>query len=164
MTDSKTLFKSNINTNMKNWRTVGDIVMGGKSSSQITLCQDGFVNFSGHVSLENNGGFSSLRYQFQKIIVSKKNKIAIKLKGDGKKYQFRIKDDSNNYYSYITHFTTSGAWENIEISLKNMYPYYRGRKINRPNFSENNIFSLSFIVANKKDETFELLIDKIELK
>jgi hypothetical protein len=41
--------------------------------------------------LENNGGFSMVRYPFDKMKVNKDDKIIIKLKGDGKKYELRIK-------------------------------------------------------------------------
>jgi hypothetical protein len=46
--------------------------------------------FEGSISLENNGGFSSVRYRFQKIQVKEYTSIVIKLQGDGKD-QFRIK-------------------------------------------------------------------------
>ena len=42
------------------WRAVNDGVMGGLSEGDLEL-RDGVLNFSGVLSLENNGGFSSLR-------------------------------------------------------------------------------------------------------
>jgi NADH dehydrogenase [ubiquinone] 1 alpha subcomplex assembly factor 1 len=95
--------------------------------------------------------------------ISKDDKIVIKLKGDGKKYELRIKDNSSNYYSYISSFTTSGDWQEIEIPLKDMYPSFRGRKLDSPNFSKNYIEDIAFLIGNKKPEKFKLLIDKIEI-
>ena len=43
------------------WYIVNDGVMGGISESEITLNDDGTATFRGDVSLENNGGFASVR-------------------------------------------------------------------------------------------------------
>jgi hypothetical protein len=45
-----------------------------------------------------------------------------------------------------------------------MYPSWRGRRLNQPNFSEDFINEITFLIGNKKNENFKLLIDKIELK
>ena len=158
------IFNFNKNSNIYSWRVVDDNVMGGKSSSNITLSEDGYGVFSGTVSLENNGGFSSVRHIFNALEVTNQNKIYLKIKGDGKDYQLRIKDNSRNYYYYIKTFSTSGVWQEIEIPLKEMYPSFRGRKLNSPNFSQNSIEEIVFLIGNKKNETFQLIIDKIELK
>ena len=159
-----TIFDFKKNSNINNWNIVNDDVMGGRSSSNFTINDKGFGEFSGIVSLENNGGFSSLRHKFQPLKVNEGNKISIKIKGDGKNYQLRIKDKSGNYYSYISTFKTSGEWEKIRIPIKDMYPSFRGRKLNSPNFSHENIEEIVFLIGNKKNESFKLLIDTIELE
>lgn len=158
------IFDFNKQSNIENWFIVNDVVMGGQSSSTIQLNEDGHGVFEGAISLENNGGFSSVRYRFEKIFVKEHTKIVLKLKGDGKKYQFRIKSNSGDYYSYITPFSTSGTWQEIEIPLKEMYPSFRGRKLKQPNFSDTEISEITFLIGNKKNEEFKLLLDKIELK
>ena len=163
LTNRQVIFDFDKSADIQNWRIVDDAVMGGMSSSTFKLSPDGNGVFEGTVSLENNGGFSMVRYQFDKMKVSKDDKIVIKLKGDGKKYELRIKDNSSNYYSYISSFTTSGDWQEIEIPLKDMYPSFRGRKLGSPNFSKNYIEDIAFLIGNKKPEKFKLLIDKIEI-
>ncbi|MFT4735326.1 MAG: NADH dehydrogenase [ubiquinone] 1 alpha subcomplex assembly factor 1 [Arcticibacterium sp.] len=158
------IFDFNSASNIDVWRVVNDGVMGGKSKGNFKLNPDGHASFSGQVSLENNGGFSSVRYAFPRIDVSQKKQIIIRLKGDQKAYQFRIKDNSRNYYSYIFPFTTNGDWQNIHIPLNEFYPSFRGRKLDIPNFSETYVEEIVFLIGNKKAERFELLIDKIELK
>ncbi len=157
------IFDFNKNSDIRGWKIVDDIVMGGRSSGSFKLSPEGFGLFEGQISLENNGGFSSVRYQFKKVKVDKGSSIMIRLKGDGKNYQFRVKDNTSTYYSYITTFQTSGAWQEIEIPLKNLYPSYRGRKLDLPNFSHDYIEEIVFLIGNKKPENFRLLIDKIEL-
>jgi NADH dehydrogenase [ubiquinone] 1 alpha subcomplex assembly factor 1 len=157
------IFDFNKNSDIQNWNIVDDVVMGGKSVGNFSLSDAGFGLFQGELSLENNGGFSSVCYQFKTLKVNKYSSIIIKLKGDGKDYQFRIKDKLSNYYSYIQPFKTSGEWQDIEISLKDMYPSFRGKQLDLPNFSNDYIEQVVFLIGNKKPEKFELLIDKIEL-
>jgi hypothetical protein len=80
----------------------------------------------------------------KKIQVKEYTSIVIKLQGDGKEYQFRIKSNSGDYYSYIAPFSTSGEWQEIVIPLKDMYPSFRGRKLNQPNFSKDSIEEITF--------------------
>jgi len=158
------VFDFNAASNIDEWRVVNDGVMGGRSKGTFDINAEGHALFSGQISLENNGGFSSVRYGFPKIDVSEKSEIIILLKGDKKAYQFRIKDNSRNYYSYIFPFSTNGDWQNIHIPLNEFYPSFRGRKLDLPKFSEASIEEIVFLIGNKKAERFELLIDKIELK
>ncbi|WP_246474318.1 CIA30 family protein [Arenibacter arenosicollis] len=160
---SKIIFDFNKDSNIKEWRIVNDGVMGGLSVGSFSLSPNGHGLFEGEISLENNGGFSSVRYRFDKLQVTKDSYIIILLKGDGKDYQFRVKDNSSNYYSYITTFPTTGEWEEIKISLKDMYPSFRGRKLDQPNFSKDYIEEIVFLIGNKRTENFKLLIDRIDL-
>lgn len=160
---AKMIFDFNINSDIQNWNVVDDTVMGGRSSSQFNLNSEGFGVFKGVVSLENNGGFSSVRYRLKKTEVKKYTKIKLRLKGDGKNYQFRIKNNSRDYHSYIATFSTTNDWQNIEIVLKDMYPSFRGRRLNIPNFSHDFIEQIVFLIGNKKNEEFKLMIDTIEL-
>lgn len=162
--NTQLLFDFDKNSSTKGWQVVDDGVMGGKSAGRFELSSEGYGLFEGRVSLENNGGFSSVHHEFRRVEVEKSSKAIIWLKGDGKEYQFRVKDDSNREFSYITTFKTSGAWEEIEVPLSTMYPSYRGRKLDRPNFDHSHIEELVFLIGNGKAEDFKLLIDKIELK
>ena len=158
------IFDFNKKSNIEDWVIVVDGVMGGRSKGTFKLSKDGFGVFEGKISLENNGGFSSLRYKFPKIETKEYSKVVLKLKGDSKQYQFRVKTNSGDYYSYITTFSTSGKWQEIEIPLKDMYPGYRGRKLDQPNFSGDYIEEIMFLIGNKKEENFKLLLDNLELK
>ncbi len=161
---STTVFDFNPLVNPQKWIVVDDGVMGGKSAGTFGLSPEGHGLFKGSVSLENYGGFSSVRYRFPRMDLGSSTKVWIRLKGDQKKYQFRVKSSSADQFSFVTTFSTSGEWELIEIPLAEMVPTFRGRSLNRPNFSEAFIEEVAFLIANKKEERFELLIDYIELK
>ncbi len=162
--NTQIIFDFNKNADIQDWRIVDDIVMGGRSLGRFALSPEGFGLFEGHISLDNNGGFSSVRYQFNKINVDANSHMRVKLKGDGKDYQVRIKDKTNHYYSFIMPFATFGKWQDLDIPLKEMYPTFRGRKLDMSNFSSDGIEEIAFLIGNKKQEDFKLLIDKIELK
>jgi len=157
------IFDFKQNARLQNWETLDDVVMGGRSQGNISLSAEGYGKFSGQVSLENNGGFSSVRYNPSDLMVNPQDQITIRLKGDGKRYQFRVKHDKQAYASYITYFDTTGDWEEISISLNDLYPTFRGKNLDQPNFNHYAIQQLGFLIANKKAQHFELLIDKIEL-
>ncbi|MGZ2370293.1 CIA30 family protein [Ancylomarina sp. YFZ004] len=164
MVDHFILFDFNKGSEIDNWKVVNDEVMGGRSEAQFGLNSEGHGVFSGQVSLENNGGFSSLRYRFESLDVIKYKKVVLKLKGDGKAYQFRLKSDLTNAHSYVKYFQTSGEWESIEIDFKDMHPQFRGRVLDMPNYSGKMMTEVAFLIANKKAEAFRLEIDKISLK
>ena len=159
-----TIFDFNKTSDIQEWRIVNDVVMGGKSSASFQLTPEGHALYTGNVSLKNNGGFSSVRSQLEKKSTKEYTKVILKLKGDGKPYQFRIKSNSSDYHSYVATFSTSGEWQEIEISLKDMYPSFRGRKLEQPNFPQGYIEEIAFLIGNKKEEKFKLLLDKIELQ
>ena len=150
-------------SNIANWIIVNDNVMGGLSTCEIRIDEKGNGVFEGSISTANNGGFSSIRLNLNKFDVSTNSYFKIKLKGDNKKYQFRIKKNISDNYSYVKSFQTSSEWETITIYLKDMYPAFRGRKLNMKNFSYDYFQQITFLVGNKKNERFKLLIDSIEL-
>jgi len=159
-----TIFKFDSAADISNWKVVDDGVMGGRSSGKFYLNDDGKGVFEGHVSLENNGGFSSVRYDFKEISTKDFSKVIIKVKGDGKNYQFRVKHKNSDYYSYIATFQSSQEWETIELSLSEMYPMFRGRKLDIPNYDKESIEEIAFLIGNKKAEDFKLEIASIILK
>lgn len=162
--NDRVIFDFQPDVDLSDWRVIDDIVMGGRSAGSFELNSEGHGLYKGYVSLENNGGFSSISYRFPKKTVKNFTKVKLVLKGDGKKYQFRIKENASDYYSYIAVFETDGTWQEISIPLNDMYPTFRGRNLDMPNFSNDSIEQIAFLISNKKAESFQLLIDRIELE
>ena len=157
------LFDFNANSDLSQWYIVDDVVMGGRSDGDFGLDKDGNGVFYGEVSLENNGGFSSVQHRFKTREIKEFTHVKLSLRGDGKSYQFRTKTNLGEPQSYIYKFQTSGEWETIEIPLGEMYPSFRGRKLDMPNYPAEQLSQLSFLISNKKAESFRLEIDKIEI-
>lgn len=151
-------------SNLKAWQIVDDVVMGGMSNGNFTINEEGNGFFYGNISLKNNGGFSSVRCAINTIEILRFSKIVITLKGDGKIYQLRVKDNLQNYYSYVKKIQTSGDWQSVEIPFSEMYPVFRGRKLNKANLSSNTLAQISFLFGNKKEESFQLELKNIYFK
>ena len=163
MQESKVLIKFSDNINRNAWQVVDDVVMGGRSEGNFRVNSNGWGEFFGTVSLENNGGFSSVRIGMNSINVEAFKGVELRVKGDQKNYQFRIKDQRRNRYSYIYKFETNGDWETIFIPFKDMIPSFRGYQLDIPNYAGDSIEEITFLIGNKKAEKFSLLIDTISL-
>jgi len=85
------LFNFNNQSDISNWNIVDDVVMGGRSNGTFSLSNEGKGVFKGKVSLENNGGFSMVQYNFDTKKVIGTTKVCIRLKGDGKSYSSELK-------------------------------------------------------------------------
>ena len=59
--DAKMIFDFGIPGELDAWYVLNDTVMGGRSQSRIVAAAEGTVAFAGVVSLENYGGFASVR-------------------------------------------------------------------------------------------------------
>lgn len=162
MTDN-IIFNFNNKSNISQWKVVDDVVMGGRSDGSFTLNEAGNGIFSGDVSTENNGGFSSVRYNFSKSDLSNYTKFIIKLKGDKKSYQFRVKSKTSDYYSYTYTFATNGSWQTIEIPFDEMNPAFRGRQLQMKAYPAEIMEEIAFLIGNKKNESFQLEINSIVL-
>lgn len=161
---SSTIFEFNNTKSSSKWSVVDDRVMGGLSQGRLSINEAGNGLFQGDVTTENNGGFSSVRYAFNPKDVSKFTHVILKLKGDGKSYQFRIKENTSQRYSYIATFKTSGEWEVIKIPFNVFFPSFRGYQLDKPNFSGDVMEEIAFLIGNKTKESFALEIEKISLE
>ncbi|NVK52683.1 MAG: CIA30 family protein [Flavobacteriaceae bacterium] len=150
--------------NKQRWYTTNDDVMGGISNSSLIIDDKGKAIFSGEVSIENNGGFAMTRLPVDIKLTSNNSKVILKIKGDGKKYQLRIKSKRFQKHWYIYAFQTSNDVQELEIPLKGFYPSFRGYQLNLENFSSNCIKEIAILIGNKKNEKFNLQIEKISIR
>src|SRR5690606_7818880 len=155
------LFNSKNNSNLSQWQVLNDVVMGGLTKANLFINKYRFVEFSGNVSLEDNGGFASVKYHINPIEMMEFTKLYVKVKGDGKRYQLRLKANETDRHSYMTYFETKKNWEEHEFVLANFYPTYRGRHLELPNFSGEKLEELGFMIANKTSQNYKSEIKQI---
>lgn len=164
MSEVKSIYKFDKNFNHKEWQIVNDGVMGGLSMGLIQLNLEGNGVFSGHVSLENNGGFCLVRHDLERIPVDAFSKFIITIKGDGKKYAFRCKSGEHQRHTYSFDFKSSKEWQTIEIPFAEMEAVFRGEELKLPNYHGDYLAQIAFIIKNGVEEDFTLEIDSIALK
>ncbi len=157
------IFHFSKNANLSKWYSVDDVVMGGKSAGYLSITEDGFGCFSGKISKENNGGFSSIHFQ-EHFNCSPDNNIILRAKGDGKKYQLRIKHKAEDRQGYIFNFQTSEEWEQYRIPLAEMKPYFRGNQLPMENFNATEFAEVSIFLLSEEAVSFNLLIDSLDLE
>ncbi|MBT3737827.1 MAG: CIA30 family protein [Candidatus Marinimicrobia bacterium] len=148
--------------NLLNWKIVNDSVMGGRSDATLKLKNNLYGVFNGYLSLQNNGGFSSIRAYYPPDLINVKS-ITIRIKGDGRQYSFRVRGNTSNWASYTHTFNTvKNKWIEKELMIKDFYPLYRGYYLNdMPLLSEMVIKEIGFMLSDKQTGPFELEIDWI---
>jgi len=144
------------------WSIEDDRVMGGVSRGKAAITDEGHLRFWGNVSLDNNGGFSSVQSNYNTTYeVGDYGNFRLRVKGDGKNYTFRVKRARYERHSYAYTFPTSGAWETITIPFGELTATFRGYKPNLPAYAGEPINQLRILIGNKKPQNFELLVDEI---
>lgn len=146
------------------WQIVNDGVMGGISKSQMTVNAESYGQFSGTVSLENNGGFASCRATVEKIDMSGTRGVRLRVRGDGQRYDFRVRlSGPYSRVSYRAGFTANdGDWHTVELPWSAFEPTFRGRTLNDvPPITPDDIREVGFLIADKQAGPFQLEIDKI---
>lgn len=146
------------------WTSVNDDVMGGRSEGTFRVTGQGNLEFYGNLSLENRGGFASVRSKPAKIDASDFNALDIRLRGDGRPYYCYLRaSDDRSSYSYKAKFDTeAGSWQEIRLPLKQFQATWRGRTLpDAPALDAKNIRSVGFLIADKKAGPFKLEVDWI---
>ena len=151
--------------NMADWLIVNDGVMGGLSKSRFILSDSNTAIFSGNVTLENNGGFASTRTKTMQFQLDGFEGILIRVKGDGKKYQFRIRtNDRFDGVSYGYQFETNiNQWQTISIPFNKCVPVFRGRILRDVGpISPKDIQELGILISDNQTGEFRLEIQWIK--
>jgi monofunctional biosynthetic peptidoglycan transglycosylase len=121
--------------------------------------------FKGTVSLEINGGFASTLTISRSYKLGGYYGILLRVKGDGKKYQFRMRtDDRFDGVSYRYEFSTEfNTWMIIDIPFHKCVQVFRGRILEdvEPILPEE-IQQIGFLISNKQAGKFQLEIDWIK--
>jgi len=113
------------------WGAVDDVVMGGVSRSGIEVLDNGNAVFTGIVSTDNNGGFASVRTRnFEpSLALSGYEGIALRVRGDGQRYKFFIRDDNGwDSLAFASSFDTQkGQWTTVKIPFAQLTAVMRAK-------------------------------------
>ncbi len=146
------------------WVTEDDGVMGGRSRGGLQLVPGHHAVFRGQVSLENDGGFSSVQADFPPVEVSGFSVAKLRIRGDGRNYRFIVESDPRERVYYVHEFATGDQWETVTIPLRSMKPMRRGNLLKRPDYPGQTLSQVRLMIANGREESFRLEIAKIWLE
>ncbi|RMB56665.1 hypothetical protein EAX61_13755 [Dokdonia sinensis] len=150
--------------NCDDWFVVLDGVMGGLSEGKVEKTETSII-FRGSISLENNGGFASLRTPYQNYDLSEYKTVTVRYRSTGQDFGLTL----NKYRQfwrpqYKTNLPiTNGEWKTITCNLADFGTYRLGNTINEnPNTEDlSKIIRLGLISNTKAPTDFEIEVDKI---
>lgn len=132
------------------WGAVDDVVMGGVSASAIQL-DGGNAVFTGLVSTDNNGGFASVRTRnFEPPLdLSGKRSITLRLKGDGQRYKFFVRDDSSwDGIAFAYSFdTVKNQWIDVRIPFDKLVAVRRAKTVSGDRLDPSKVRAFQFMLS-----------------
>ena len=118
----------------KEWQTVNDGVMGGVSEGKFKITDTKTLEFFGTLSLENNGGFASVRTKAKKLGLEKGDTLVAKVRGDGREYSLNLYVPRPLIaFSYrATVQTKKDEWIEVKVPLDKFEATSFGRPVRTP--------------------------------
>lgn len=141
------------------WRAIDDRIMGGCSQSQPIRVAGTGMRFSGTVSLENNGGFASIRSASAHHDLGGFQGLKLRIQGDGKLYKISLRtDDYFDGVSYQADFATeANTWQEIELPFDQFAPTHHGIKLTTvAPLDPSQVQSFGLFIAGRQAGPFQL--------
>ena len=151
----------------KEWQNVNDGVMGGVSEGKFKITDKKSLEFYGTLSLENNGGFASVRTKAKKLGLEKGDKLIAKVRGDGREYTLNLYLDKPLVaFSYrATVQTKKDEWIEIKLPLDKFEATSFGRLVKDAGaVKPEEVNALGFMLGDKKAGVFKMEIESIRVE
>ena len=148
------------------WQSVNDNVMGGVSDGRFKITPDKTMEFSGRLSLENNGGFASVRTRPTELGLNADDTLVVRVKGDGREYVLNIyTKNRRTAFSYRAPLpTTKDEWTEVAVPLDEFIPTAFGRRVQGMGPVEpDQINGLGFMLSDKNPGPFKLEVDWLKI-
>ena len=150
----------------QNWQAVNDGVMGGVSDGRFRVGPDDALEFFGTLSLENNGGFASVRTKPTDLPIKTGDTLVVRVKGDGREYVLNIYTKSRRMaFSYRAPLPTAkDEWTEVAIPLADFIPTAFGRRVQGMGPVEpSQINGLGFMLSDKKPGPFTMQVEWVKV-
>ena len=147
------------------WQTVNDGVMGGVSEGRFMITGTKTLKFFGNLSLENNGGFASVRSRPQNLGLEKGDSVIVHLRGDGREYSLNLYlQTSRMAFSYRAAVQTKkDEWIEVKLPLDKFVATSFGRVVTDAGpVPPGTVNALGFMVSDKQPGPFQLEIASIQ--
>ena len=160
-----TIFTFDNESDSRRWPATNDGVMGGISQGQSGITPDGTLRFFGNVSLENNGGFSSIRSLEEEKDLSAYDGILIRVRGDGNRYALNLRTDVRfRAGSYRVKFDTEAEkWLELFLPFADFRATSFGVELaDAPALDPGKVRSFGLLISEKQAGPFNLELDWIK--
>lgn len=146
------------------WYIVNDGVMGGVSQSALSV-KDGYLFWAGNVSLENNGGFASMRVGGRNDWqTGGADAVRLRVYGDGKLYRFQLYQAGVNYNYEAFFRTVADEWIEVTIPFTDFQALQRGFPIRNPRPIDSTLLNgAGLIIQDKQPGSFAIAVDWIRV-
>jgi hypothetical protein len=170
MTGASPIFDFSIADSGLGWSVVNDTVMGGVSSGELAM-EDGLMIFSGELSLDNNGGFASVRSpviesrstQSSNMSWADRSGPRIVVQGDGRTWTVEVRTDDESGGWIATLPTSPDSITDVTIPWTSFEPVTRfldPRDAIEP-LEPSRIVSIAFYLVDGIEGPFRLGIQAI---
>jgi monofunctional biosynthetic peptidoglycan transglycosylase len=150
----------------KEWQNVNDGVMGGVSEGKLKITDKKTLEFFGTLSLENNGGFASVRTKAKKLGLEKGDTVIAKVRGDGREYSLNLYVNKPlTAFSYRAAVQTKkDDWIEVKVPLDKFEATSFGRLVKDEGpVDPQEVNALGFLLGDKKAGPFKLEIEWIKV-
>jgi monofunctional biosynthetic peptidoglycan transglycosylase len=150
----------------KEWQTVNDGVMGGVSEGNFQITDQKTLEFYGTLSLENNGGFASVRSKAKKLGLAKGDVLVARVRGDGREYSMNLYVPRRlTAFSYrATVKTKKDEWMEVKLPLDKFEATSFGRVVKDAGpVDPQEVNGLGFLLSDKKAGAFKLEVEWIKV-
>ena len=148
------------------WQAVNDGVMGGVSDGRFRITPRQTLEFYGTLSLENNGGFASVRSRPRALGLHTGDTLVARVRGDGREYQLNLYTTGRmTAFSYRAPVKTRpGEWIEVAIPLDRFEATSFGRVMREAGpVDPASVTSVGFLLAEKTPGPFALEVAWIKL-
>ncbi|MCH2599048.1 MAG: CIA30 family protein [Pirellulales bacterium] len=165
-TNREVLLEFDNPASIRNWRAVNDGVMGGRSVGRYRLTDKNMLEFFGYLSLENNGGFASIRLPSGDFKFKQGDSVILRVKGDGRTYNMNLYAQRNlGGYSFRQSFkTTANKLIEVKLPVDQFVATWRGRVFPKQELNPSQIAGLGILLGDKKQGKFSLQIESISIQ
>ncbi|MBX7106241.1 MAG: CIA30 family protein [Gemmataceae bacterium] len=149
------------------WQVINDGLMGGVSEGNFKITDKKTLEFFGTLSLENNGGFASVRTKAKKLGLQKGDTLVAKIRGDGREYSMNLYlNKPLMAFSYrATVQSKKDEWIEIKLPFDKFEATSFGRVVkNAGAVNPEEVNALGFMLSDKKAGAFKLEIESIKVE
>lgn len=145
------------------WQAVNDGVMGGVSEGTFQITDRNTLAFVGTLSLENNGGFASVRTRPKILGLQPGDAIRVRVRGDGRAYSLNLYVPRPQVaFSYrATVPTADDEWVEVTLPLDTFVATSFGRPVDAGPVEPEEVSGLGFMVSDKRAGPFKLEVESI---